>query len=152
MKAGADTALDLVSSLTAQVGSGPSATIIGSALTSESGARVAHLASAVHCRPHVPSCPPNGARSVRPVEVCGGATSNSSVAPVEPSTSNVVLSAKAAASRHMALVRISMGCLSSQRLNTLKAIMPTSIGSWLRNATLWLPKMLTLVRWAAHRL
>ncbi len=45
-------------------------------------------------------------------------------------------------SPYMADVRISIGCFRSQRLKTLKQIMPTSIGSWLRNAAFRSPKTL----------
>ena len=53
---------------------------------------------------------------------------------------------------HMADVRISIGCFNSHRLNTLNAIMPTSIGSWLRNAARPVPNSRSDVRCATQRL
>lgn len=53
---------------------------------------------------------------------------------------------------HMADVRISIGCLSSHRLNTLKAIIPASIGHCPPKAAALLLKILRLIFWATHRL
>ena len=54
---------------------------------------------------------------------------------VQPSSRPVARAARTAvhsgstAAAHMADVRISIGCLSNQRLNTLKQIIPTSMGN-----------------------
>ena len=53
---------------------------------------------------------------------------------------------------YMADVRISIGCFNSHRLNTLKQIIPTSMGNWLRNAARPVPNNLSDVRCATHRL
>lgn len=52
---------------------------------------------------------------------------------------------------YMADVRISMGCFKSHRLNTLKQIIPKSMGSWLRKAALYEPNRRVEVFWATHR-
>ena len=41
---------------------------------------------------------------------------------------------------YMAEVRISIGCFSSHKLNTLNRIMPAKSGIWLTSALLRLPK------------
>lgn len=53
---------------------------------------------------------------------------------------------------YIADVLISMGCLSSQRLKTLKQIMPASMGNWLRKAAGPEPNRRRDVLWATHRL
>ena len=52
----------------------------------------------------------------------------------------------------MAELLISMGCLSNQRLNILKAIMPMSMGNWPRVALGLSPKKRLEIFCAAHRL
>ena len=52
----------------------------------------------------------------------------------------------------MADVRISIGCFNNHKLNTLKQIMPASMGNWLRNAARGVPNNRSDVCCATQRL